>query len=129
MGTEWVVRRFPRLKKVMDKVHRLLHRMGGVFLFSFRFIYGIRIACSMILGASKISPSKFVFFNIISRATWAMMCCFVGYIIADVVMDGRFDTMPAALAVTLLAIIMLCVVGLFLKTKDKKVKDGEAKLD
>jgi membrane protein DedA with SNARE-associated domain len=120
MGTEWVIRRFPRVKKVVDRVYRLLHRLGGVFIFSFRFIYGIRMASPLILGAAEISPLKFVIYNILSGATWAMICCFVGYITADVIMDGKFDAMPAAAAISLLVVIGLIAIAIFYKTREPK---------
>ena len=44
MGTEWVINRFPKVAKVRDKVFTLLKKLDIAFIFSFRFIYGIRIA-------------------------------------------------------------------------------------
>jgi membrane protein DedA with SNARE-associated domain len=120
MGIESVTNRFPKVKKCVDRVYDLLHRLGGLFIFSFRFIYGIRIASPLILGAAEINPVKFWIYNVFSGATWAMICCFVGYIIADVIMDGKFDTMPAFAAITLLVVIVLCGVYLFSKIREKK---------
>ncbi|MDR1457908.1 MAG: DedA family protein [Puniceicoccales bacterium] len=119
MGTDWVIQKFPRVKKVVDRIYKLLHRLGGLFIFSFRFIYGIRMASPLILGAAGINPLKFVIYNLLSGATWAMICCFVGYITADVVMDGRFDAMPAAVAISLLVILGLAAIALFRKTRKK----------
>jgi membrane protein DedA with SNARE-associated domain len=119
MGTDWIIRRFPRVKKVIDRVYGLLHRLGGVFIFSFRFIYGIRMASPLILGASGVGPLKFVVYNILSGATWAIICCFVGYMAADVVMDGEFNTMPAAVALSVLVVLVLAAITLFRKTREK----------
>jgi membrane protein DedA with SNARE-associated domain len=105
IGTDWIIKRIPKLEKARDKVFSLLHRMDILFIFAFRFIYGIRTVSPLVIGSAKIRPARFVFFNILSGLCWALIGCFLGYTIADVVMDGKFDTLPAA--ITVLAIIII----------------------
>ena len=76
------------------------------FIFAFRFIYGIRTVSPLIIGSAKIKPSRFVFFNILSGICWAFIGCFLGFTIADVVMDGKFDSMPAIIAISVLVAIV-----------------------
>ncbi|MDR2075055.1 MAG: DedA family protein [Holosporales bacterium] len=126
-GTDWIIRRFPKFSKARAKVYTLLHKMDILFIFSFRFIYGIRILSPIVIGSAKVNPSRFSLYNTLSGLTWAIVSSFVGYIIADLVMDGKFDTMPTVLAITILIIIISGGVGLFFKQKDKKSGSGDEK--
>lgn len=121
VGTDWLIKRFPKTTKTRDRIFNLLHKMDIAFIFSFRFIYGIRIASPLIIGSAKVKPLRFAFYNTLSGFCWAVVSCFLGYAIADVVMDGEFDTMPAVLAISLLVIVMSCLIGLVFKIKEKKL--------
>jgi membrane protein DedA with SNARE-associated domain len=117
MGTEWVTKKFPKIAKVRDKIFNLLYQMDALFIFSFRFMYGIRIASPIIIGAAHVKPSRFAFYNTLSGLTWAFIVCFIGYTIADVVMDGRFDNTPPAFAITVLIIVVSFAIGLWFRVK------------
>lgn len=120
MGTEWIIKKFPKVTKARDKVFRLLHKMDVAFIFAFRFIYGIRIASPLIIGSAKIKPLRFALYNTLSGFCWALVSCFLGYTIADVVMEGEFDAMPAALMIAGLIIVIFLIVGIFLRIKEKR---------
>lgn len=128
MGTEWIVKRFPKVAKVRDKVFNLLHKMDVAFIFAFRFIYGIRLASPLIIGSAKINPLRFAIYNTLSGFCWAVVSCFLGYTIADVVMDGKFDTIPAVIAISGLIIIISCLIGLVFKIKAKKLNKKNKEL-
>ncbi|MBQ7524489.1 MAG: DedA family protein [Alphaproteobacteria bacterium] len=107
LGTDWAIRRFPKVAAARDRVFSLLHRMDIFFIFAFRFIYGIRTVSPLIIGSAKIKPTRFIIFNFFSGLCWAFVFCFTGYTIADVVMDGHFDSMPAFVAIS----VILAIVG------------------
>ncbi|MDR1476436.1 MAG: DedA family protein [Holosporales bacterium] len=117
-GTDWLIRRFPKLLLAREKVFSLLNRMDVFFIFAFRFIYGIRTISPIIIGAAKIKPCRFIGYNILSGFCWAFIGCFLGYVIADVLADGSFDTMPAVLAISIG--IALLGGGIFLTRKFKR---------
>ena len=119
LGTDWAVRRFPKVEKLRDKVFSLLHRMDIFFIFAFRFIYGIRTVSPLIIGSAKIRPIRFIVFNIFSGICWAFICCFLGYTIADVVMDGKFDSMPAIIAISVIITIVFALTTLIHKIRKK----------
>lgn len=121
MGTEWIIKKFPRITKVRDRVFGLLHKMDVAFIFSFRFIYGIRIASPLIIGTAKVKPLRFAIYNTLSGLCWAAISCFLGYTIADVVMDGNFDTMPAVMTVSVLIVIISGLIGLIFRIKEKRL--------
>ncbi|MDR3031484.1 MAG: VTT domain-containing protein, partial [Holosporales bacterium] len=114
-GTDWLVNKFPKLNKARNKVFSLLNRMDIFFIFAFRFIYGIRTVSPLIIGSAKIKPLRFVYLNILSGLCWAFVGCFLGYTISDFVVDGKFDTMPAVIAITIIIIIIGIGIGLFIK--------------
>ena len=119
MGTEWIIRKFPKLEKTRVRVFKLLNKMDIFFIFAFRFIYGIRTVSPLIIGSAKIKPSRFVIFNILSGFCWAAVGCFLGFTITDAVMDGKFDAMPTVIAITFIIIIISVLVGLFIKAREK----------
>jgi membrane protein DedA with SNARE-associated domain len=117
MGTEWITKKFKRVAEVRDKVFNLLRKMDALFIFSFRFIYGIRMASPLIIGSARVNPYRFALYNTLSGLTWAFITCFIGYIVADVIMDGRLDSMPYAHLITILVVIIALVVGIRMKFK------------
>jgi membrane protein DedA with SNARE-associated domain len=118
MGTDWVVGKFPGIAKARDKVFHLLSQLDAFFIFSFRFIYGIRIASPIIIGSAHVSPIRFAFYNTLSGFTWASLVCFIGYIVADTIVDGKIDRMPPELAI--IGFVVLVVLGLLVWYKLRK---------
>lgn len=119
MGTDWLVRRFSKLEKARERVFSLLHRMDVFFIFAFRFIYGIRTISPLIIGSAKIKPARFIIFNIFSGFCWASTGCFIGYVGADVIADGKFDSMPAVVAISIIILIVIAIIYLVQQLKKK----------
>jgi membrane protein DedA with SNARE-associated domain len=115
MGTEWITKKFKKVAKVRDKIFNLLHKMDALFIFSFRFIYGIRMASPLIIGSARVSPYRFAFYNTLSGLAWAFITCFIGYVIADVIMDGRLDSMSHAHLIMILLAVIVLAVGIGMK--------------
>ena len=119
LGTNWLIKRVPRLSAIRDKAFKLLHKMDRLFIISFRFIYGIRTISPLIIGSAKINPKRFIIYNIISGFCWAGTGCFIGYVGADVIMDGKFDTMPAMIAISALILIIIGIIYLIKRVNSK----------
>jgi membrane protein DedA with SNARE-associated domain len=119
IGTNWLINKFPKLERAKNKVFSLLNKMDIFFIFAFRFIYGIRTISPVIIGSAKIKPPRFMLFNILSGFVWAFVSCFLGYTIADVVIDGKFDTVPAVIAISTILVILGLGGALFLKIREK----------
>ncbi len=119
LGTDWLVRRFPKLLQARARVFKLLHKMDAFFIFAFRFIYGIRTISPLIIGSAKIKPARFVIFNILSGLCWASTGCFIGYVGADVIVDGRFDSMPAIMAISLILLIVAAAIYLVKRLREE----------
>jgi membrane protein DedA with SNARE-associated domain len=83
---ESIFERFPRLGAHADRARRLLKRYDVLFILSFRFIYGIRVVSSVVIGVSGVSPKRFTILNTISAGVWTAVSCFGGYYAADTIL-------------------------------------------
>lgn len=66
-------------KSKTDRVFRLLDRNHILFILGFRFLYGIRTVAPFILGASGISPIRYLVLNITGALIWAIVIGMLGY--------------------------------------------------
>ncbi|MGN6670420.1 MAG: DedA family protein [Candidatus Nucleicultricaceae bacterium] len=76
-----LIERKPALKEKSKRIFDLLHRYNVGFILSFRFIYGIRVASPLVIGASGISIKRFTILNLIAAIIWATISCIAGYMI------------------------------------------------
>lgn len=67
------------------RVIRLLHKYDIWFIMLMRFIYGIRIAGPIIVGASGLSPRRFAMWNVPSAAVWSIVSCSAGYFLGEAI--------------------------------------------
>lgn len=120
VGTDWLVSRMPKLEKARTKAFTLLHKMDLLFIFSFRFVYGIRTISPLIIGSANVKPIRFVVCNIISGFTWAGLSCWVGYSIADTINDGVFNYKDLTLWTTLFLITVISISYIIIRIKQRK---------
>ena len=66
-------------KPAMARALGFIHRYPSAFCFSFRFIYGLRVAGPLAIGVSAIPTRRFVLLNLLSAAIWACLFTFIGY--------------------------------------------------
>lgn len=71
--------RFPRMKKHFGKGIRMFERYGAPAIFITQWLYGLRITCAVIIGISRISTMKFIVYELISCAVWAVAIACLGY--------------------------------------------------
>ncbi|MGL5631379.1 MAG: DedA family protein [Azovibrio sp.] len=78
-GTE-LIDRFPSLKARVIKVQELMERHHTLFILILRFLYGLRAAGPIILGAGKLPMARFSILNLIGAVIWASLGLGTGYI-------------------------------------------------
>ena len=104
-----IVERFPRLKPRMEQVNRLIHRFHSAVIIMVRFMYGLRIAGPVVIGASGVKPWRFVVFNLVGAAIWAVLLGGAGYLFGQafelVVADMKHYEHWAALLIVAAAIV------------------------
>jgi membrane protein DedA with SNARE-associated domain len=67
-------------KRKSEKVFALLDRHQTWFILVFRFLYGFRTVTPFIIGASHISPTRFLFLDLLGSAIWATIVGTSGYL-------------------------------------------------
>lgn len=82
VGRLWgpaLLRRFPRLRSQVERVAVLLRRRPGGAVVAVRFLYGLRIAGPILIGAAEVSPLRFAVFNVLGAALWAPLIAGLGW--------------------------------------------------
>ena len=67
----------------MQLVKGLLERHHAPVIVDNRFMYGLRIIGPIVIGACKVSPWRFAFFNMLGAAIWACLVGGLGYLFGD----------------------------------------------
>ncbi|MGZ5772960.1 DedA family protein [Ramlibacter sp.] len=68
------------LMNAVERVAALLRRYDAAPIFGVRFMYGLRIAGPIAMGALGVSPRRFVTFNLLGAAVWAPLIGGAGYL-------------------------------------------------
>jgi membrane protein DedA with SNARE-associated domain len=71
--------RFPRMRKSFGPGVRVFERYGASAIIITQWLYGLRITCAVIIGMSKISLLRFVVYEAISCAVWAVVITAAGF--------------------------------------------------
>ncbi len=74
-----LLRKFPSLQRQVPRVEALLDKYHSPLILAVRFLYGLRIAGPVIMGALHVSPLRFVMLNLIGAALWAVLIAGLGY--------------------------------------------------
>jgi len=78
-----VLVRFPSVARQTERVFRLIERYQSWVIVGVRFAYGLRIAGPIIIGTSRVAPSRFALFNAIGAIIWAILVAGVGYLFGE----------------------------------------------
>ncbi len=65
--------RFPSLSNRAQPVNQLVQRYHASLIVGVRFMYGLRIAGPISIGMSDVGAWRFVVFNLLGAAVWAML--------------------------------------------------------
>ncbi len=77
-GNGYIEKR-PKLARKVKLAQEMLERYGSLFVFSFRFIYGIRMVSPVFLGVVRYPKKKYVALNLVGALVWATIFAFVGW--------------------------------------------------
>jgi len=86
-----------------------------------RFMYGLRIVGPIIIGASRLSPRKFLLFNVIGAALWALIFVSLGYLGGQVIAPWlhTLDHHLKRIFWVVLAVVIVWGIRIALKRRDK----------
>ena len=79
----WVLSCFPRLVPVLERANVLIARYHELLIMGIRFMYGFRIVGPIALGMSVVPAWRFVLFNALGAAFWALLIGGGGYLFGD----------------------------------------------
>lgn len=77
-GKEFIDKK-PGWKAKINRVFKLLDKYHTLFILGFRFLYGIRTVAPFVLGASGISPIRYLALNLCGALIWAIVIGTLGY--------------------------------------------------
>lgn len=72
--------RLPSLAQRAERVAASLKRYDGLVVMGVRFVYGLRIAGPIAIGAMRMPPRRFAAFNFFGAMLWAPLIASVGYL-------------------------------------------------
>lgn len=81
-GRSWggtLLERFPSVRARTLQVGELLRRWDAALVVAIRFLYGLRIAGPIAMGALHFHPKRFAAFNAFGAAIWALLIGGAGY--------------------------------------------------
>lgn len=87
-GRAWGTRlleHFPRVQDRVAQVGVLLRRWDAGLVFAIRFMYGLRIAGPIAMGALGFNARRFAIFNALGAAVWAIVIGGAGYLLGHTV--------------------------------------------
>jgi membrane protein DedA with SNARE-associated domain len=121
-----ILERRPKLKAKSKRVFALLHRYQTLYILTFRFIYGIRIASPLILGTSGIPIMRYIVLDLIAASVWCPLMVAIGYGIGyffhesiEIVVHRLINFEKGAVAI--IALVML-VVGTIYYRRHKQAR-------
>lgn len=119
-----------RMKNASEKAFKLLRKYDTYFIIACRFVYGVRVASAIVIGASGVPPRRFIPLNIISAIIWAVISCYGGYYLGGYMISlfEQSSHFQKQLIIGIGIFLVLAFVGttiykLFFNTPKKKTED------
>ena len=74
-----LLRQIPGLQTRAERVNAMLKRYDILLILSIRFLVGVRIVAPVAIGMSEVAALRFLIFNFIGAALWAVLVVGGGY--------------------------------------------------
>ncbi|WP_431273429.1 DedA family protein [Variovorax ureilyticus] len=104
--------RLPVLAQQAERVAASLTRYDGLVVMGVRFVYGLRIAGPIVIGAMHMPPRRFACFNLLGAMLWAPLVGAVGYLFGSALDALIGDVERIELIGTVLIVGLALVVAL-----------------
>ncbi len=103
-----LLKRFHSIARKFREALKLIEKYGVFVAFISRYTYGFRIVLPIILGITKLAPRTFLWINLLSALSWAVVFSLGGYLFgksASLLLDniGNYEHY--------LALILLCIIA------------------
>ena len=75
----------PNFKKKARRAMAFLRKYNTMFIFMYRFIYGIRNISPLMIGIARVPKLKYALLNILASIIWATSIAVLGYCFANLI--------------------------------------------
>lgn len=62
----------PRCRQLVSRVTALMQRNSDLFIFGFRFLYGLRVVSPLMIGLTAVSAGRYTVINVLGGIVWAV---------------------------------------------------------
>ena len=112
IGRRWrdpLLLRMPGLQASTQRIRRLLLRHHRGLIVGVRFMYGLRIIGPVVIGMSEVPPRRFLLFNMVGAAVWAILIPGAGYVFGEVLQRllAHAEQYEATVALSIVVIAVL----------------------
>lgn len=103
-----LLKRFHSVARKFRTALKMIEKYGSFVAFISRYTFGFRIILPMILGVTALAPHTFLWINLISACSWAVVFSMGGYLFGKSasLMFDNVSTYEHYLALALLVLIM-----------------------
>ncbi|HIJ80239.1 MAG TPA: DedA family protein [Desulfuromonadales bacterium] len=104
-----LLKRFHLIARKFRAALKLIEKYGNFVAFISRYTYGFRIILPIILGITSLAPRTFLWINLVSACTWAIVFSLGGYLFGKSasLMFGNISEYEQYIALALIAFIIL----------------------
>lgn len=106
------------------RVLQMFHRRRDVFVFSFRFIYGLRVASAVTIGTTGFPWGRFAVLNGLAAVLWAAVFVALGYLCGQAI-ETMFGHLRAHIhyPLALVTICLCAVTTIFVSRRMRRQND------
>lgn len=118
--------RLPRLAAAIPRVDRLLARWSWIAVIALRFMYGLRIAGPVLIGAGTMPAWEFVVANAIGAILWAVVLGSLGYAAGHAVeriLGNVVEAEKMLLALAAIIVVAVFVVHALMRRRARRSDD------
>ena len=117
------LKKYKSLKPEMKKADILLAKHDKFFILGFRFMYGLRMVSSFIIGLSNIKIAEFTILNIIGAFIWFVTIGVLGYMFGatiNTILD-KIGYIEKSINIGLIILAVIIIIIWSLRSEIKKV--------
>lgn len=121
-----VADRLPWVATAVPRMDRLIARWRWIAVVALRFMYGMRMAGPVVIGAGKMPMWEFMAANALGAVLWSALIAVLGYAAGQAVMrmlGGVVGIEKALLALAVVAIIVAVVVRAVVRRRAQRAAD------
>ncbi|MFR0690499.1 DedA family protein [Enterobacterales bacterium AE_CKDN230030158-1A_HGKHYDSX7] len=97
----------------VERVTGLIERHPLLAIFAVRFLYGMRLAGPLLIGASRVGPLRFLLINLLGAFCWALIFASAGYWAGEALEQLLGNLKPYRLPIFLAVLALFAALALW----------------